>query len=771
MYAKLFVYMLMISLYRKFFIDKIMDIYFVLVVILLLFAVFDIMLAVGNDAVNFLGPAIGSKVAPFPVILSVAAVGIIIGAMSAGGMMEIARSGIFVPSMFTFRDLMWIFVGVVVSDVLIFNTFNSLGLPTSTSVSIVFELLGGSIAMALVNVNSGEGSSESVTDFINTGNVLMIISGILISIIVAFVFGFIVQWISRLLFTFNYKKQMMRFGSLFGGLATTIISYFIIIKGLKQSTILSPEGLAFVMENTSLILLGCFAFWTFFIAICKKLFKMDVLKFVVLAGTFALALAFAGNDLVNFTGVPLAGLSSYQLFLAGGGDDTLNMTGLSTAGEDSNMLLYLFIIGVLMTIALWLARKGTVTKTTLNLSSQASSEEEQFGSSKFARVLVRSIVGISEKTAGIIPQRVQDFVDSRFEQTATIRSSHDGASFDLLRASINLIVASMLIAFGTSHKLPLSTTYVTFIVGMATSLADGAWGRDSAVYRITGVMTVIAGWFLTAFIAFTVSFICVMFLHIGEELAVVALLALVFFLLIKTKINKRKKSHDEEQHKADLREARTQSLEERSMRNSTIILNDAVSICKQMADAFGEYSIQDMKKTRTKTIKLDTFAKQMKDTVSITIKSAGDESIEASLSYVQLADYLREIARSSTLIVLPVFEHMDNNHKPLLDEQKKELQEISVRLKAYIAELLTIAESGDFEKMNRFITEQTDMFAFIDAIRRCQIKRAKAAVTNTRNSLLYLQILHETKQIVSYSMNVLKSYRDIVLTHHREKEL
>ncbi len=749
-----------------------MDIYLLLVVVLLIFAVADIILGVGNDAVNFLGPAIGSKAASFRVIIAVAAVGILIGAMTAGEMMEIARSGIFVPGMFQFRDIMWIFVGVVVADTLLFNTFNSLGLPTSTSVSIVFELLGGSVAMALVNLNSGHGTADSVMSFINTGNVLTIVSAILLSIVFAFFFGYITQWISRLLFTFNYKKQMMRFGSLFGGIATTIISYFLIIKGLKQSNIISAERLAFIQENTMMVLLICFAFWTVLIAICRKLFKMDVLKFVVLAGTFALALAFAGNDLVNFIGVSLAGLNSYQVFKAQGGvDDTFSMDSLSSAATgDTNLPIYLFITGILMIFSLWLARKGAVTKTTLSLSSQASSEEEQFGSSKFARVLVRSIVGLSEKMAGIIPQRVQDFVDSRFEQTSALRSSHDGASFDLLRASINLIVASMLIAFGTSHKLPLSTTYVTFIVGMATSLADGAWGRDTAVYRITGVVTVIVGWFLTALIAFTVSLVCVLFLHAGQAVALIFMLGFVGYILVRTQLKKRKKNIAEEQHKADLRQACSQSLDERSLQNGTIIMNDAVSVFADMSDAFAEYSIQKMRKTRSKAIKLDTFAKQMKDTVNITIKSAGVDSIDASLNYVQLADYLREIARSSSLVVLPVFDHIDNNHKPLLDEQKKELQEISTRLNAYVQELLEIANSCDFEKMNAFIADQTEMFSFIDGIRRSQIRRAKAAVTNTRNSLLYLQILHETKQMVSYSMNVLKSYRDIVLTLNREKK-
>ena len=749
-----------------------MDIYLLLVVVLLIFAVADIILGVGNDAVNFLGPATGSKAASFRVIIAVAAVGILIGAMTAGEMMEIARSGIFVPGMFQFRDIMWIFVGVVVADTLLFNTFNSLGLPTSTSVSIVFELLGGSVAMALVNLNSGHGTADSVMSFINTGNVLTIVSAILLSIVFAFFFGYITQWISRLLFTFNYKKQMMRFGSLFGGIATTIISYFLIIKGLKQSNIISAERLAFIQENTMMILLICFAFWTVLIAICRKLFKMDVLKFVVLAGTFALALAFAGNDLVNFIGVSLAGLNSYQVFKAQGGvDDTFSMDSLSSAATGDTILpIYLFITGILMIFSLWLARKGAVTKTTLSLSSQASSEEEQFGSSKFARVLVRSIVGFSEKATNIIPQRIIDFVDSRFEQTAAMRSSHEGASFDLLRASINLIVASMLIAFGTSHKLPLSTTYVTFIVGMATSLADGAWGRDTAVYRITGVVTVIVGWFLTALIAFTVSLVCVLFLHAGQAVALIFMLGFVGYILVRTQLKKRKKNIAEEQHKADLRQACSQSLDERSLQNGTIIMNDAVSVFADMSDAFSEYSIQKMRKTRSKAIKLDTFAKQMKDTVNITIKSAGVESIDASLNYVQLADYLREIARSSSLIVLPVFDHIDNNHKPLLEEQKKELQEISTRLNTYVKELLEIANSCDFEKMNAFIADQAEMFTYIDSIRRCQIRRAKAAVTNTRNSMLYMQILHETKQMVSYSMNVLKSYRDIVLTLNREKK-
>jgi phosphate/sulfate permease len=734
--------------------------YLLLVGILFLFAIVDVIVGVSNDAVNFLSSAIGAKAAPFYVIMIVASLGVLAGAISSDGMMEIARSGIFIPSMFTFNNIMLIFVGVMITDVLLLDTFNSLGLPTSTTVSIIFELLGGGVMMAIINLNNSGLPVSDVLTYINTTTAIKIVTGIFTAVVIAFVFGSLIQWITRLLFSFNYEQKMDTYGAIFGGIAITAITYFIVIKGAKHAVFMTPELYKYIQSHTGTMLLYSFGFWTIIIQILKWLFKINVLKVVVLAGTFALALAFAGNDLVNFIGAPLAGFVSYDIFMKNGGvNDLITMGALQ--GKITTPTLFLLIAGMVMVLTLWLSKKARmVTQTTLSLSNQ-SSGEEQFGSSVFARLIVRHSIRISENIGKFIPKFIKKFVQKRFEQPKVRRKD---ASFDLLRASINLIVSSMLITLGTSLKLPLSTTYVTFMVAMGSSLADGAWGRESAVYRITGVFTVIAGWFLTAFIAFTICAIIVYILYIGEIYAVIGLFALSMFVLLKTQIFAKRKEAEKKQQEALKLDNTEENLEIRSHSNIALILNTTIDVFHDINKGFANYNHQELKVAKQKAKELDKNAKVLKDSVNITIKDIGEEYFDASHNYVQVVDYLREIARSLYFIADPSYSHVSNNHKPLLDIQKHELQEILEKFELYTRKIIHIIETKQFSQIEDAINEQTLIFEYIQKVRKKQMKRAKTGEVNTRNSLLYLQILHEAKQILSYSMNVLKSHRDLVKT-------
>ena len=505
--------------------------YLFLVIFLFVLAVFDLSVGVSNDAVNFLNSAIGSRAASFKTIMVIAAIGIFVGASLSNGMMDIARHGIYQPQHFYFSEIMCILAAVMLTDVVLLDIFNSLGMPTSTTVSMVFELVGGTVAIALVKIASSSGASQ-LGDLLNTEKAFTVILGIFLSVAIAFFFGVIVQYLSRILFSFNYKKSSKYFIGLFGGLAATSIIYFMLIKGLKTSSFMTGEFKDMVYANTGMIVLGCMVFFTILMQVLHWL-KVNVFKVVILMGTFALALAFAGNDLVNFIGVPLAGYSSYMDLMAQGGTtttDTFLMTSL--LGPAQTPWYFLVGSGIVMVIALATSKKAqNVVKTSLDLSRQ-SDGEESFGTSPVARVLVRNCSNISATILSIVPTPVKNWIDSRFDQSEMIMD--DKASFDLVRASVNVVLSGLLIALGTSLKLPLSTTYVAFMVAMGTSLADRAWGRESAVYRITGVLSVIGGWFITAGAAFTICFIVALLIYWGGIPALVAMIGLAIYSLVRS---------------------------------------------------------------------------------------------------------------------------------------------------------------------------------------------------------------------------------------------
>jgi phosphate/sulfate permease len=519
--------------------------YFLLVVFILCLAVFDLMVGVSNDAVNFINSSVGSKAAPLKVILLVAGLGVVIGASLSNGMIDIARNGIFNPDKFVFADVMYIFVAAMITDVFLLDFFNTLGLPTSTTVSFVFELLGASFAISMLMIFNDPTDSLQFVQLLNTEKALAIISGIFLSVAIAFICGSIIQFFVRLIFTLNFKKNLKYFAAVYGGLAVTAIVYFMLIKGVRNSSFISPSQMTEISRLTPMILLGSFVFFTILMEILYLL-KVNVLKVVVLFGTFALALAFASNDLVNFIGVPLAGLESYLHYIASGGGNiakTLTMETLN--GPSQTPFYFLLIAAIIMLIALLTSKKAhNVVKTEINLAKQDESEDI-FNSSVLGRNLVRGVHKMSKSVDKTIPDKVKLWISKRFDKSDL--TLEDGASFDLLRASVNLIVAGVLIALGTSLKLPLSTTYVTFIVAMGSSLADRAWGRDNAVYRISGVLNVIGGWFITAIAAFMLTFVVAILIYYGGPFAIIPLIVLVVFMLIRNQkmFKRREKRHVE----------------------------------------------------------------------------------------------------------------------------------------------------------------------------------------------------------------------------------
>lgn len=539
--------------------------FFGIVLFLIVLAVFDLIVGVSNDAVNFLNSAIGARVAKYRTIVTIAAVGVFAGAALSNGMMDVARHGIMTPEFFSFYDVMCLFLAVMVTDVVLLNVFNNLGMPTSTTVSMVFELLGGAFAIAVIKIVSGATDSNGVAltfgDLLNTEKALSVIIGIFLSVAIAFVLGMLVQWVARMVFTFTYRvngKTTDAYGNmggltgsslkigLFGGIAVTSIIWFLLINGLKGSSIMTPELKETISENTWLILGGGFVIFsvimTFFSA-----FKLPVLKFVVLFGTFALAMAFAGNDLVNFVGVPLTGLEAYKDYMANGSGDASLYMMKSLMDTSHTPTIYLLIAGVVMVLSLVFSKKAqNVVKTSVDLSRQDEGDE-MFGSSGVARALVRNTQKTATVIGGLIPDRAKKWIESRFNSEAAVLP--EGAAFDQIRASVNLVLAGLLVAFGTSMKLPLSTTYVTFMVAMGTSLADRAWNRESAVFRITGVLSVIGGWFITAGAAFIVSFLITNGLFFGSFVAMVIAIIVAITILIHSNLRDTKNNKNSEADK------------------------------------------------------------------------------------------------------------------------------------------------------------------------------------------------------------------------------
>lgn len=736
-------------------------IYLIIVVLLLSLAALDLMVGVSNDAVNFLNSSIGSKVAPLWVILTIASIGVMFGAMFSSGMMEIARSGVFHPEMLTFPRVITLFLAVMITDVVLLDLFNTLGLPTSTTVSLVFELLGSAVAVSLFVIMENNGGN--ISEYINTAKALAIISGIFISVAIAFITGSIIMYVSRLIFSFRYKNSFKYFGAFWGGIALTAITYFAVFKGLKNTTLIADSLKSFVENNMLIALLYGFLGWTVIMAIVQHIFRVNILKIIVLSGTFTLALAFASNDLVNFIGVPMAALSSYQIasdvVAAGGSTDNLFMDQLN--GPVLADWRYLGAAGLIMVLTLWFSKKSrTVTETEVNLARQHAGLE-RFSSSALSRSIVRMAVDTNSMIKKITPKKMQLAIEKRFMPSEEFADSD--ASFDLIRASVNLTIASLLISIGTSLKLPLSTTYVTFMVAMGTSLADRAWGRESAVYRITGVLTVIGGWLITAFIAFTISFIVALFLVWGGKIAIFLMIGVVVFSLIQSAILHRKRIAAEKSNSAIL-ETENEIL--RSCTQEVIdSLQDVSRIYEQNMKGLIE---EDRKLLRKITKEADKLYEKYKNKrtyeVVPTIQSISLEALEIEQEYVQVVDYTYEIAKALRSITKESYRHIDNNHKGFVEEQVEDLNEIGNDMASVYRTFITMMDEKDY-------AEPEDLGLFKERIiNKCakmtkkQIKRVKANTSGTRTSILFLHILNETKLMALQSSNLIKSQQNMVET-------
>jgi len=744
------------------------NLYYVLLIILAILAISDLIVGVSNDAVNFLGSAIGAKVASLKTIMLIAAAGIIFGASFSGGMMEVARKGIYNPSVFYFNEIILICLAVMIADILLLDIFNTFGLPTSTTVSIVFDLLGAAFGIAILKIAQAGGSFSEMNHYINAGKSLTIISGILVSIVIAFSVGAIVQYISRIVFSFNLKKTLPYFGSIWGGISLTVITYFLVIKGAKDVSFISEETYNMLQHNTSLIMLGSFILWTIVLQLLLWAFNFNILKFVVLTGTFSLAMAFAGNDLVNFIGVPLAGYEAYKIFIATPGATPDGLLMGSLQGEVQTPTILLMIAGIIMAMTLWLSKKArTVIKTSLKLSEQESTFE-RFESNILARSLVRQTVNFSKTINKMIPSSAGKWMEKRFDIKPFNKyaKQNPGISFDHVRASVNLVVASILIASATSLKLPLSTTYVTFMVAMGTSLADGAWGRESAVFRISGVITVIGGWFFTAISAFTVAFIVAMFLFKGGLIAIIILIVLSTFLMIKSHLIHKKKTDEEckEEDRIRILTAENNDIFEISTNNVITLLLGASKTFEQSVKALSDEKRKKLKENIKDTKLLTKETKSLKKDIPKILERLDKESIETGHHYIEVTDYLREIVRSLCRIVEPAYEHVNNNHSPLNKFQISSLKELSHNTSLFQKEIISALNNGNIDNKLALSEKYAEITDQISKIRKKHLKQISKEPGSARTNMLFLDILSEAKSIVQYSYSVNKSFRDFILS-------
>ena len=732
------------------------ELYITVVVILAILAVSGLYVGVTNDAVNFLNSAIGSKAAKMRTILIVASIGIIVGAMTSSGMMEVARSGMFNPSLFTFKEVMLLYVGVMIANVVLLDLYNSLGLPTSTTVSLIFCLLGSAVAVSLYKIATDDAITFSMlSQYINTSRAMGIVSAILLSVVLAFACGTIVMYISRIIFSFRYVKVLKRVGAIWCGASLTAIVYFALFKGLKN--ILS--GSPFIMWINDHLLLALLICWVACSALLffLQLFKVNILRINILAGTFALALAFAGNDLVNFIGVPIAGFDAFaEAQGATGMNETMMMTALAQP-EKANVL-YILAAGLIMVITLWTSSKSMqVSETEISLSAQGDEVSPQHSSSLFSRALVRGTLNVIHLFDRIMPKKSKEFVERRFEYADI---EHSGAPYDMIRATVNLTTASLLIALATSLKLPLSTTYVCFMVAMGSSLADRAWGRESAVYRITGVMTVIMGWFVTAIGGFLIALAVGALLMWGGWIAFGVLSALCVYMLIHSNIKSAKKKDDkqEDKHKVvklsskDAVSETVMSLVDNTITNSTRIYNRTlIALMKENRRA--------LKELMTEASEMYDQIHNLKYSIASTLRNTYDSDMNLSLYYVQVVDYLNEMTKSLVHITRPSFDHIDNNHEGLTRTQTEDLIGVNTDVDIIYQRILYMLSSGDYSDIDHVLDMRDQLFARIAYLTKSELVRIHEGQSNSKAGMLYLNILAETKTMVLQSRNLLKSQR------------
>lgn len=729
-------------------------------------AIFDLLVGVSNDAVNFMNSAVGAKVARYRTIIIVAAVGVFAGAILSNGMMDIARHGIFQPANFSFYEIMCILLAVMVTDVVLLDVFNTLGLPTSTTISMVFELLGGTFILAILKIIGDETGLLSLGDMMNTEKALSVIMGIFLSVAIAFIAGTLVQYISRIIFSFNYKKHLSWTIGIFGGISVTSLSYFVLIKGLKSAPFMSAESLAWIDQNTTLLVAGCFVFFTLLMQILHWC-KVNVFRIIVLLGTFALALAFAGNDLVNFIGVPLAGFSAYTDYVAnsnGAGIHDFMMSSLMSSAKTP--AIFLLASGIIMVYALATSKKAkNVIKTSVDLARQEEGDE-MFGSSALARTIVRRATTINEFMVKVIPVGMRRWIDSRFNKDEVILEN--GAAFDMVRAAVNLVLSGLLIIIGTTMKLPLSTTYVTFIVAMGSSLADRAWGRESAVYRITGMLSVIGGWFITAFVAFTICALVTAIMFYTSFVGMFIFICVAVFLLVRSNIKYSKKEKAEQQDDTFKRmmaskdKAEVLSLLRLHVKETlTDYINYTEQAYMQVTDGFINEDLKQLKKVMSSTDDQKKMLKKRRRKEILGLRRIPIPiAIEKNTWFHLGSNSCEQMLYCLKRICEPCKEHVDNNFNPISKDCIAEFLPIREELCQLMDRTQTVIENNNYAEADDILVKGDALKNKISALRKQQMNRMQEAdSTSLKASMVYLNILQESQELVSIWRHLLRASR------------
>ncbi len=790
------------------------DIYLLVIIALFALAITDLVVGVSNDAVNFLNSAIGSKAISIRNIMIIASVGVAVGAVFSSGMMEVARKGIFTPDQFQYNEIMIIFMAVMLTDVLLLDVFNSLGLPTSTTVSIVFELLGSAVCIAILKIYADDGQLSSLVNYINTEKATEIILGILLSVVIAFSIGAIVQYVSRMLLSFNFRRKLKWVGVLFGGVSLAAITYFILIKGLKgtelssqavytvasgdKSTILAwvneyfgasfatideffkaKKGLfsldalddgsqklsmtlkGFLGLNVLAVSLTNIILWSMLSALFIYVMRLDIYKIVIGVGTFALAMAFAGNDLVNFIGVPIAAYQSFELWSQSGiAPEAFGMGALSGAVRTPQLLLV--FAGGIMVLTLWFSKKArTVVETGINLSRQDEGQEK-FKPNYLSRAIVRSGINFNAALVNVLPQKTKDLISNNFSREG-VAEDKDAPAFDMVRASVNLVVASILISIGTSLKLPLSTTYVTFMVAMGTSLADRAWGRESAVYRVAGVINVIGGWFVTAAVAFTAAAIFAGLIYFFGFPMMLVLLIVAFGLIVRSAVlHSRSFDKELEKNKRFKKEdiITIKEILSQSSDNISKVIANVNDIYTQVINNLGLQELSKLKKNRKRLEELEEELESLKGDVFYFIRSLDDSSVEASKFYILILDYLQDMVQSISYIAKNSYGHVNNQHKSLKFNQIRDLKNVDARMQTLFDKIQQTFDGEAFENIDSIIEEKKALLDQVSELIQKQIDRIRSTETSPKNTKLYFGLLLETKDLITATMNLLQLFKE-----------
>lgn len=736
--------------------------YLFIVIVLVILALSDLVVGVSNDAVNFVNSAVGSKAATFRTVMIIAALGVLVGATFSSGMMEVARKGIFNPELFAFKEIMIIFLAVMITDVLLLDLFNTAGLPTSTTVSLVFELLGAAFAVSTIKIIQAGATMATYAEYINTGKVFAIISGILLSIAIGFTVAALIQYLVRMAFTFKYQEKVKYFGALWGGIAFSAMIYFLFVKGAKGSSFLTPEVIQWFKSNTWLILLASLIGSAVIFQILYWLFKINILKIIVMAGTFALAMAFAGNDLVNFIGVPLAGLESFQIFKASGSADPGGFMMEMLLNPVKTPTLFLLIAGGVMVLTLFVNKKArSVTSTTINLGRQDEGDES-FQSSVLARGMVNVALQLNKAYTFVMPKVVLRAIETRFEQVHMSKRSKEAPAFDLVRASVILMVSSILITMGTNLKLPLSTTYITFMVAMGASLADKAWGRESAVYRVSGVITVVGGWFFTALIAFTVAGIMAAIINYGGLVAILALIALALFFVYRTHVFHQKK--EKEKKEIEAIDKKEEMIDTKSIyENCELRMNTFAGL---MA-GFYQRGVTGLVNEKRK--QLNKLAKEMKDyqketktqrkTFDKTLKKLDDSAVESGVFMIQILGQMKEAFGYVKQLQQLSFDYVDNHHPPFLTDEKQELIQLSNVFKQFLDQAQAMIKGRSLTDLVTLDQQKMVVTDLIEKLKIDLIHKLKKAEISTRKSMALMDLLTLTSNLVDHSYSLVLMQR------------